>query len=88
MKVLLFVGVLILSGCGGVTPLAQLQEQAFLTGDWSAVEQRERILARRNVRQGMNCPAGTAAYCERRFGQQRCGCVDKEELQAVLSWGR
>ncbi len=66
--------------------LEQLEEQAFLTGDWSAVEKRERLIAKRDSMRGPKCPAGMMAYCERRMGQKRCGCISDAEVKALLSW--
>ncbi len=86
MKVFVLLGVFFLTGCGAVPSLEQLEEQAFLTGDWSAVEERERIIARRDARRGPQCPAGMIAYCENRIGQKRCGCIDNDEIRALLSW--
>ena len=85
MKVLVLMGAIFLTGCGSTLSLVQLEQQAFLSGDWSAVEQRERIIARRNARRGPQCPSGHVAYCEKRFGQARCGCVDNAELRSALA---
>ena len=41
MKLMLLLGAVFLTGCVSMPTLEQLEEQAFLTGDWSAVEQRE-----------------------------------------------
>lgn len=86
MKVLVLLGVIFLTGCGSTATLEQLEDQAFLTGDWSAVERRERIIAKREARKAPQCPAGLVSYCEIRVGQRRCACVDREELTAVLSF--
>ena len=66
--------------------LEQLERQAFLTGDWSAVEQRERLIARREARKGVQCPSGQVSYCEKRGALSRCGCVDHEELSSALAF--
>ena len=80
MKVLVLLGVIFLSGCGSFQSLDQLEDQAFLTGDWSAVESRERLIAKRKARSGLQCPAGQVGFCEKRTGRSRCGCVDRGEL--------
>jgi len=85
MKVLVLLGVIFLTGCGSFQSLEQLEQQAFLTGDWSAVESRERMIAKRKARSGVQCPAGQVGYCEKRTGRSRCGCVGKEELNAALA---
>ncbi len=86
MKVMLLLGVFFLVGCVSMPTLEELEEQAFLTGDWSAVEKRERLIAKRDSMRGPKCPAGTMAYCEGRMGQKRCGCISDAELRALLSW--
>ena len=86
MKVLLLLGAFFLTGCMSMPTLEQLEEQAFLTGDWTAVEKREKIIAKRERIQGPQCPAGMMAYCEVRLGQKRCGCVSNAEMRALLSW--
>ena len=87
MKVLVLLGVLFLTGCASMQTLEQLEQQAFLTGDWSAVEQRHRIIAKRKALRGLQCPTGTMAYCEKRLGQvDRCGCVNSDQMRALLSW--
>ena len=85
MKVLVLLGVIFLTGCGSTQSLEVLEQQAFISGDWSAVEQRERIIARRIARKGPQCPSGQVAYCEDRYGQARCGCVDNSEFRSALS---
>ncbi len=87
MKVLVLLGVLILTGCISAPTLEQLETQAFLTGDWSAVEQRHRIIAKRAALRTIQCPAGSVAVCRKRLGtEDRCGCVKDEQIRALLSW--
>lgn len=86
MKVLVLVlTVFLVVGCGSLTPLHELEEQALLTGDWSEVERRERIQARRKARQGVACPAGHTAICEVAMGEQRCTCVEADTLLSILA---
>ena len=77
----------LLSGCGTYSTLEELEQQAFLTGDWSAVERRERAMARRGQANGSACPSGTTQYCERWGADERCGCVKQDMLRDMLySW--
>lgn len=86
MKVLVLVlAFSLIAGCSGMTPMAELEQQALLTGDWSAVEQRERILQRRKARMGSQCPSGRVAVCESFAGKNRCGCVESDNLHAILA---
>jgi hypothetical protein len=88
MKLLLLLGVFFLTGCVSMPTLEELEEQASLSGDWSAVEKREKLIAKRELLRGPQCPAGRTAYCEQRLGQKRCGCISNSEMRALLSWRR
>ena len=45
MRVVISIFVLsILGACAPATPLEELEQQALVTGDWSAVELRERVM--------------------------------------------
>ncbi|MDJ0910815.1 MAG: hypothetical protein QNI99_16665 [Woeseiaceae bacterium] len=78
-------GMLLLSGCGTFQSMEELERQAMLTGDWSAVEQRERILAQREERRGLQCPSGHVSYCERYVGRQECRCISNDAMRDVLA---
>jgi hypothetical protein len=82
LSVLILVG---LAGCTIGPTLEELETQALLSGDWSAVEKRERSLARRQARQGPNCPAGYVAYCEDRFYDNVCTCLQREAMSIALT---
>ena len=81
---LLAVGLLI-TGCSTATPMAELERQALATGDWSAVEKRERILLRRNMNRGMACPTGYIGYCVDKFKNPSCTCVERSAFRASLA---
>lgn len=84
MKGATFLVLILLSGCGGFTTLEQLEAQALLSGDWSAVEQRERIIARREARNYNPCAAGTVAVCQSGVSDERCSCVKSEALHSLI----
>jgi hypothetical protein len=85
MKTMITVTVLLLlTGCGAMKSMEQLESEAMLSGDWSAVEQRERQIARRNLNSSIHCPAGKIGYCEADLGRKECYCVDQEQLNAFL----
>lgn len=84
MKGILLFSLILLGGCESLIPLERLEEQALLTGDWSAVEQRERIIAKRKARSHPSCPPGSMAYCEAGIGKQRCSCVNAEVVRSFL----
>ena len=78
-------GVMLLSGCSSFTSMEELERQAMLTGDWSAVEQRERILAKREEERGLQCPTGHVSYCERYVGRTNCRCITNDAMRGVLA---
>ena len=88
MRVLLLLGVCLLTvGCGHVATLEELEQQALVTGDWSAVEERERIIARREARRAKTCPSDYMAYCETMMAKKKCTCINKD-LMVGLLYGR
>ncbi len=78
-------GVLLLSGCSSLASMEELERQAMLTGDWSAVEQRERILARREAERGLQCQSGEISFCEKYVGRTECICINNDEMRDVLA---
>ena len=76
MKVMVLMGLCLIAGCGTYPTLEQLEAEALVTGDWSAVEQREFILERRRQRAGPNCPDGYIGFCSDRTIELRCTCVE------------
>ena len=67
--------------------MEQLENEAMLTGDWSAVEEREKAIARKAERDGvkLNCPVGYITFCQSYTGQDRCGCVSRRSMQDVFA---
>ncbi|MDH3747322.1 MAG: hypothetical protein OER97_03870 [Gammaproteobacteria bacterium] len=86
MRVLVLLGALFLGGCGSFVTMEELEQQAALTGDWSAVEQRERIIARRKAKKGPTCASGQIAYCQSYVGRMQCQCVSQGAIRDVLAW--
>ena len=86
MKVLVMcLTALLVSGCGTFHTMEELEHQAMLTGDWSAVEKRERIIARRKSRSGGGCPVGQVAVCDGMSSLGRCTCVESDNLREILT---
>ena len=84
MKGIIVAALLVLGGCSGYQTLEQLEEQALVSGDWSAVEKREELIARQAQRNGPECPRGFTAYCESGAFEQRCSCVNRNQLRSTL----
>ena len=84
MRGIIVAALLILGGCSGYQTLEQLEDQALVSGDWSAVEKREELIARQARRNGPKCPRGFTAYCETSALVQRCSCVDPNQVRSLL----
>ncbi len=81
MKRLGILGVLLLAvACAPMKSLEELEDDALRTGDWSLVEQREALIAKRNSRRPMQCGTGQVSLCEKSVGRYRCQCVGKAAM--------
>ena len=90
MKGLLLTGTVALSAmlmtaCAPLPTLEELETEALRTGDWTLVEQRERLIAKRNARRPMQCPTGLVSYCERTAGRLECQCVSRATFGDVIA---
>lgn len=75
MRLIVLFAVLGLSACGTTPSLEELEQQAMISGDWSEVEKRERMMMRREARREPRCGDGMISYCQTSFGRDRCACV-------------
>jgi len=81
-------GVLVLCmlvGCAGRPTMEQLETHALASGDWSAVESREKAHARRGPRASLQCPAGRIEICSNRLGSRQCSCNSRSALRNMLT---
>lgn len=90
MKGLLLAGIVALgsamtAACAPLPTLEELESEALQTGDWTAVEKRERLIAKRNARRPLQCPTGTVSYCERHVGRLECQCVSRSTFGDVIA---
>jgi len=85
IKILSVIAFLVAAGCSGVPTMEELETQAMLTGDWSAVDKRERSVARRLAQAPMQCPDGYAAICEVRFAERKCACATRDSFRMAFS---
>lgn len=84
MKGTTLLALVLLTGCAGYKPLVQLEAEALVSGDWSLVEQRERIIAKRNARSGATCPDGMISLCRTSFSNDECTCVKSRALNTIF----
>ena len=85
MKAAVMLAALFLAGCSSFQSLEELEAEAIRTGDWSQVEERERILAKRQAREGISCPAGFVSVCLKYPGDPLCKCVHEDEMPDKVS---
>jgi len=81
----LFLGFM-LTGCGPMPTLEQLEDQAVLTGDWTAVEKYERTAQRRQARHAQVCEPGYISYCVSETSKSHCNCVSRQRLAELLDF--
>jgi hypothetical protein len=84
MKVFLILAAFVFTGCTAQPSLEQLERHALVTGDWSAVESRERSVQRRNLRAGIQCPNGLVNYCETFMTTKRCSCINRRAFNSLM----
>jgi len=75
MKALVMLMMIVLAGCASRPTLEQLQQDALVTGDWSAVEKREQFLRKIRGRSDVYCPQGTTMVCIDGEGDEDCICA-------------
>lgn len=84
MKGMVLLVLILLGGCGTYTSLEQLEATAMLTGDWSEVEKRERIIAKRKLRAGTQCPSGMVNVCQAGVVRNGCTCIRSDVVRTLL----
>jgi hypothetical protein len=84
MKGIIILALVLMAGCGTFTPLEQLEEAALLTGDWSAVEQRERIMARSQFWAGPQCQGEQIHFCHTSGASTNCECVEPRVARSFV----
>lgn len=73
-----------LAGCAGQLSLEQLEAEAARTGDWSEVEKREALIAKRKEREGPDCAEGLTKACYNHMSGDRCECVSPRSVGGIL----
>jgi len=60
--------------CSNQPTLGELEAEASTTGDWTEVEQRERMIERMRVKMESACSEGYFYYCRVKGAQEVCSC--------------
>lgn len=76
MRYTVLLAIIAAAGCANRPALEELEREALMTGDWSAVEAREAAQARRSSGFAVDCPSGTVAVCYEVGLAVECGCVE------------
>jgi hypothetical protein len=84
MKGIAVIALYLMAGCAAGPTLEELEAQALVSGDWSAVEARERAIARRKVREGTVCPARYVSVCSNYGMPGPCTCIEAAQLYSAL----
>ena len=84
LRTVLIVCLLGLCACAGHAPMQQLEAEALQSGDWTAVHQRERMIARQRGKTDL-CPDGEMAVCTRNVGADRCRCTNRAGFRRLVS---
>ena len=79
-KFAIFLATCLLWACSSYSTLEELVEEAEQTGDWTEVEERERILVKRAERHGTVCSKGEVFMCD----EHRCSCQPTEGLDKMV----
>ena len=61
-------------GCALRPPLEQLEDEAMITGDWTAVERREELIKTRLESTAPSCPRGEVKKCIEEQSGIQCYC--------------
>ncbi len=85
MKILGILAILFVAGCAARPTMQELETQAMFSGDWSAVESRERAQLRRKARNGIQCPNGKVGYCVESSFTRRCTCINRDTFRFMMT---
>ena len=82
MKIVGIVALCLLAGCAARTPLAELEEEALMTGDWSEVEKHKKMDRKLNrVQKDPDCPGTLVMLCHAQGKKEVCECVSQWDLR-------
>ena len=70
---------LAMGACADTRTLEELEQEPMQTGDWSAVERREKRMAEQAARKAAGCRVTETLFCEKLADVQRCYCVGNQD---------
>lgn len=80
MRMMVLFLLIVLVGCIARPSLEQLEDEAMVSGDWSAVEKREQSSIRLNPVNDRSCPNGRAMVCVKNGMHEECECVNSRSI--------
>ena len=80
MKITSLIVLFFLAGCATKPSLEELEDEAMVSGDWSAVEKREHSSNRLGSVNGSSCPNGHALICVKNGLREVCECVSSRSI--------
>jgi hypothetical protein len=86
MKMLSILLISALVGCAGQQTLEELEKEALISGDWTEVEKREQLLARKSKREGQDCPDGLTNICVEQGMKASCECLRPKPASRLRSY--
>ena len=75
MKLVSIIALCLLVGCTSRPTLEELEAEALITGDWTEVENRERMNERMRVQTEPRCFAGFVLVCHKKAAHEHCDCI-------------
>ena len=78
-RVMVLLAFLAMGACADTRTLEELEQEAMVTGDWSAVERREKKMAEKQARRDAGCRTTETLVCETLASTSRCYCVSKHD---------
>ena len=79
-RVFVLLAVLAMAACADTRTLEDLEKEAMETGDWTAVERREKKMEEQLARQEAGCRTTETLVCESLGSTSRCYCVRKHDI--------
>ncbi len=77
MNIVILVMLVIVVGCAQRPTLDQLEDEALVTGEWTAVERREEIIKKRLEATAPGCPVGLSKDCLEELSGIQCYCIQR-----------
>jgi hypothetical protein len=82
MRIVGIISLCLLVGCTARPTIEELKEEALDTGDWSAVEKRQRMDDKWGVvKTDSACRGGRVELCQTKSAQEVCDCVSPHDLR-------